>query len=69
MDLLHGVFESCRVGQPAYVFGYEAQGEFETSACEAEGLQGCALGGEAGLLDGAWGWSEGRVEDLLAVVL
>ena len=41
----------------------------EVGSCEAEGLQGGALGGEAGLLDGAWGWGGRAVVDLEAGVL
>ena len=72
-DFAHSVLERRRVRQPAYIFGHEAQGQFEVSPCKAEGLEGGAVGGEAGLLiglcDGAWGWGWGRVVDLLGVVL
>lgn len=41
----------------------------EVGSCEAEGLERGALGGEAGLLDGAWGWGGRWVIDLLGEVL
>lgn len=69
LDFLHSVFESRRVRQPAYILGREAQAVFEVGSCQAEGLEGGALGGEGGFLDGARGRGCRRVVDLLAEVL
>ena len=66
---VHGVLEGQRVRQPAHVFGRQAQAVLEVRPREAEGLEGGALGGQAGLLDGAWGRRRGTVVDLLAGVL
>ena len=41
----------------------------EIGSRKAEGLEGGALGGEGGFLNGAWGRRRGTVVDLLATVL
>ena len=66
---VHGVLEGQRVRQPAHVFGREAQAVLEVRPREAEGLEGGAPCGQAGLLDGAGGRRRGTVVDLLAGVL
>jgi hypothetical protein len=69
LHFLHSLFERRSVRQSTYVFCDQAQAEFEVEACETEGLEDGALGGDCGLLNGSGRrWRRG-VELLLACVL